>query len=118
MFFNQSHFAEPFQSLIYGVCFTDAALPCNRLSRRKCNACAAVAVLAEATVDGDVARSEIVRENVVVYSEIGIFHVISFMLYYDNASFLCATSKSQKTDFGVFYDFKMVSPHCKDIVRF
>ena len=113
MLFNQSHLAQSFQSLIYGVCFTDAARPCNRLSRWKCDASDAVAVLTEATVDGDVARSEIVRENVVVYSEIGVFHVISFLLYYDNASFLCATSKSQKTGFGVFYDVKMVSPIAK-----
>ena len=87
MLFNQSHLAQSFQSLIYGVCFTDAALPCNRLSRWKCDASDAVAVLAETTVDDDVSRCEIVRENVIVYSEIGVFHVMSFLLYCANASF-------------------------------
>ena len=88
---------------------------CNRLSRRKCNACAVITVLTETTVDGDIAWGEAMRENLIVYSEIGAIQVISFPLYCANASFWCATSKSQKTGFGVFYQFKMVSPHFADL---
>ena len=56
MLFDQSNLAQPPQSLIHGIFFANAAFPRNRLSRRKRDACAAVAMLAEATVDRYITR--------------------------------------------------------------
>ncbi len=75
--FNYPRLAQPLQSLVYGVFFADATFPRDRLSRRKCNARAAVTVLAETTVDGYIARLEIVRKDVVVDAEKGVVHGVS-----------------------------------------
>ena len=77
MLFNQSDLTQTPQGFVYGLFFADAAFPCNRLSRRKCNAGAAVAMLAKATVDGNIAWLEVVLENFIVDSKIGFVHNVS-----------------------------------------